>query len=89
MEARNAYGGWEHEEQGINNTVIGDVENCLGNTVEVERSGRESKKGKSKRATARKRKTTSEEEPNKSSENPQKKKFVHSSRRQRKRTCNL
>ncbi|KAG2244549.1 hypothetical protein Bca52824_093636 [Brassica carinata] len=58
--------------------------NSLGNTVgeeEETRSGRESKKGKSKRA--RKQKTTCEEEPNKS---PQKKKFKHSSRRQRNRT---
>ncbi|KAL0763990.1 hypothetical protein Bca101_080141 [Brassica carinata] len=62
-------GGEEHEDH-----VIGEEGNGLGTTVEEEatRSGRESKKGKSKRD--RKQKTTSEEEPNKSSETPQKKK---------------
>ncbi|ESQ53171.1 hypothetical protein EUTSA_v10024751mg [Eutrema salsugineum] len=84
MEAQNASGGREHEER-TNNTVIGEEENCLGSTVE-ERPGRERKKGRSKGATARKRKITGEEDPNKTSENPQKKKFKHSSRRQRKRT---
>ncbi|KAH0871848.1 hypothetical protein HID58_078870 [Brassica napus] len=77
-------GGEEHEDH-----VIGEEGNGLGTTVEEEatRSGRESKKGKSKRD--RKQKTTSEEEPNKSSETPQKKKFKHSSRRKRNRTCKL
>ncbi|KAJ4898722.1 Homeodomain-like superfamily protein [Raphanus sativus] len=58
--------------------------NSLGNTVVEEETltGRESKKGKSKRG--RKQKTTSEEEPNKSLE--KKKKFKHSGRRQRNRT---
>jgi transcription factor TFIIIB component B'' len=85
MEAQNASGGWEQEEQGvspcINNTVTGEEENCMGNTVE-EQSKRESKTGKSKRATSRKRKKTSEE-PNKSSEKTEQKKFKHSSRRQK------
>nr|VDD41185.1 unnamed protein product [Brassica oleracea] len=74
-------GGEEHEDH-----VIGEEGNGLGTTVEEEatRSGRESKKGKSKRD--RKQKTTSEEEPNKSSETLQKKKFKHSSRRKRNRT---
>lgn len=87
MQAQSAYGGWEHEEQNTNNPVTGDKENCVGDTVEAEPSGKKDKKGKSKRATTRKRKTTSEEEPNKSSEDPKQKKFKHSSRRQ-KRTCN-
>lgn len=82
MDAQNASGGWEHEEQVVspctNNTVAGEEKE--------ERSGRESKTGKTKRATARKRKNTSKE-PNESSEKPEKKKFKHSTRRQ-KRTCN-
>ncbi|KAL1190268.1 hypothetical protein V5N11_016655 [Cardamine amara subsp. amara] len=88
MEARNAPGGWEHEEQVVspctNNTVTGEEEDYLGNTVEEERPGRGKKIGKQKGAATRKRKNKSEEEPNKSSEKPEKKKFKHSSRRQKK-----
>lgn len=90
MEAQNAPGGWEHEEQVVspctNNAGTGEEEKCLGNTVEEERSGRKRKNGKHKGAAARKRKNRSEEEANKSSEKPEKK-FKHSSRRQ-KRTRN-
>nr|ABW81128.1 myb-transcription factor [Boechera divaricarpa] len=86
MEARNASGGWEHKEQVVspctNNTVTAGEENCLGNTVEEERAGRECKIGNSKRTTAQKRKNT-REEPNKSSEKPEKKKFKHSTYRQK------
>ncbi|CAH2075917.1 unnamed protein product [Thlaspi arvense] len=89
MEAQNASGGREHEEQAVsprtNSTVIGEEENSLGNTVE-EAPRRESKKGTSKGATSRKRKNTSKEDPNKTSEDPQKKKFKHASRRQKKRS---
>ncbi|XP_010431876.1 PREDICTED: protein IWS1 homolog [Camelina sativa] len=74
MEAQNASG------RSDNNTGTGEEENCLGNnTLEVEQSGRGKKKGKSKRASGRKRKNTSGEAP---SEKPEKK-FKHSSRRQK------
>ncbi|KAL1213553.1 hypothetical protein V5N11_000625 [Cardamine amara subsp. amara] len=84
MEARNAPGGWEQVVTPCtNNTVTGEEEDCLRNTVEEERSGKGKKFGERKGAAARKRKNKSEEKQNKSSEKPEKK-FKHSSRRQKK-----
>ncbi|CAA7020631.1 unnamed protein product [Microthlaspi erraticum] len=86
MEAPNASGEEQVVSPSTNNTVLGEEENGLGNTVEE--APKQRKLGKKGNPRGRKRKTpTSEEEPKKSKEKqPKEKKFKHSGRRQRKRT---
>uniref|UniRef100_A0A1J3EH19 Transcription factor TFIIIB component B n=1 Tax=Noccaea caerulescens TaxID=107243 RepID=A0A1J3EH19_NOCCA len=85
MEARNASGEEQVVSPSTNNTVLGEEENGLRNTVEE--APKKRKLGKKGNPRGRKRRTTSEkEEANKSNENPKEKKFKHSVRRQRKRT---
>lgn len=84
MEARNASGEEQVVSPSTNNTVLGEEENGL-----VEEAPKKRKLGKKGNPRGRKRKPTSEkEEAKKSKENPKEKKFKHSVRRQRKRTCN-